>query len=256
MDNIQTNGSMPNGQQNSFVHYCPKLTECQKTTLSNMLKEYLTATEDRESFQPFVRRESINKDRLEATKTIGAILADYLSEISNFNEFVSNIGKNKKCLSLWGFDGYPMMWLNKFSKEGFDKYSKDIRLALTLPKTIGEMRNRLESFEDDVLDYRVKGRDWLYIISFLWQTQAPDTYPAIQKSSLEILEHTKIPLEDESMRNCYTKYYCAYNEMIPLFTDAFKEIYNKPYAEGCVLYHIEHALHYANPTIKTPQNAT
>lgn len=213
----------------------------QSEKFSQIFKDYLISTKRVKSkVTPFKDRLWFNEARITALKKLTPILNGYTSGKIDSKTFILKLGRVSELKSYWGMTPDFLKKAYRADESLLDDY---FRKAILPPKNEDAALKKLDEFEGAVARTKDKTR-WPYLISFFWHVKAPDVFPALQRSGVDILSSANL-CDDSNMRALYSSYWNALKELSELFTKVYKDVKGKKYSEGHVLYHIEHALYYS-----------
>jgi len=162
--------------------------------------------------------------RLEAVTPHLEALNAFLGGDSDLAEFRTKIDSLTKSLPLWGFRGTSQMFFNQLVKAADNTVLEaTLREVLPAPGSAEQAREKLESFEGEVMDARElaevmgatqpgTGRVDAFI-SFFWELQDRNTWPTFFPNSRDVLERYELLDVSQGQADLYLEYQARIQEL-------------------------------------------
>jgi hypothetical protein len=151
-------------------------------------------------------------------------LNSFLNGDSDLAEFRTKIDSLTKTLPLWGFRGTSQMFFNQLVKAAnATALEATLREVLPAPGSAEQAREKLESFEGEVLDARDiaevsgttppgAGRVDAFV-SFFWELQDRNTWPVFFPNSRDVLERYELLDVSQEQPELYLAYQARIQEL-------------------------------------------
>lgn len=229
------------------------MNEEQKKRAIQIWQKYCAETEDFLNKSGEFTDVELDQRRSEVIPEVMAVLQDYLSGITQLDEFKTRIDSINKRNRLWGFRGINgQMYFNLMTKTSqagskVSEFERLLKRSLPLPATldaavkiIDEFAQFTKSLAAYVKDLRAAPKVGAinFFLSYFWQIQAPLVYPVYYTSMVNALQESNLWSPTDIPSKSYASFYRLNYEL--------QDLYGQEAGREVTLWEVEHALWYVN----------
>ncbi len=195
--------------------------------------------------------DELDNTRFEQLPELKTIIENFLEKKVDLTSFKTTLDSAlKRNRGVWGFSGFSgQMFFNMLfnSAEDTDKLTQLLITTIKIPKDVDEAKEKIRLLEEfvleiqEIVEVRSKAPNTGHIpffLSFLWQIQDIETFPAYYKKSIVKLDELGVleNLWEKEIDECYEQFYHV--------TFEYKSYIESKQKTNLTLYDIEHMFYH------------